>query len=474
MDRVLPLVKKDLKHLWPQIVFFWGMMATAVFFPVGGSSAGMTVGFEVRSVWSVLWLIVVLSPIACWSLVIAIVHEDRVIGDRQYWLTRPFTWRDLVAAKLLLIVCAINFPLLLLQAADLTRSGLSLLTDFPDLLWRQLFFTALMIFPPAALGTVTRNLAQVVAVVMGGLALLIVLIYIAAAFAAGYSSAPIFGWMIQCEVAIVAILGCVAVLMVQYARRGAWLGRIICALTLVAIVVVLSAYDNDRAFAIQSWLSGRPVAPGSLQISFDAGGGQPAPPSAVRLTEQSVLIEIPIRISDLPEGAYLHIDRGELRFAGKLLAPEAPWPSIVAGKRLAVRFTTQDYAIYKDRLGDLRGSLDLTLLVPAASPGGWACSYTDCVTSHPRTVLVNRWAQAERVEAFVFPPRDASAPIPTSPWFNPVTHVWVANYPHDFDVLRPVAWLRRTVDFREIRPADYFVPPGPPSLPRPPGEPFYR
>ena len=47
---------------------------------------------------------------AWWFLVTQLIHEEAPAGDRQFWVTRPYLWRHLLAAKLLFVVAFVNIP----------------------------------------------------------------------------------------------------------------------------------------------------------------------------------------------------------------------------------------------------------------------------------------------------------------------------------------------------------------------------
>ena len=101
-------------------------------------------------------------PLACWNLIIAVIHEEKLPGDRQYWLTRPYSWKDLLAAKALFVAAFINLPLFVWHVGAFAAVGVPLGEHLPALLWRQLFFSAFYILPVAALAAITRSLGQLI------------------------------------------------------------------------------------------------------------------------------------------------------------------------------------------------------------------------------------------------------------------------------------------------------------------------
>ena len=103
MTRVLTIFLKDVRHLWPQVLVFLAIAALAVV----TDPALHTNRFE--------GLAKILEPVACWVLIVAAIHEERLIGHEQYWLTRPYTWKNLVAAKALFLVVFVSLPLFVCQ-----------------------------------------------------------------------------------------------------------------------------------------------------------------------------------------------------------------------------------------------------------------------------------------------------------------------------------------------------------------------
>src|ERR1039457_3108986 len=56
------------------------------------------------------------QALAQWFLVVSLIHEEAVPGDRQYWLTRPIAWKDLLLAKLMFVLLFIPLPCFLTDA----------------------------------------------------------------------------------------------------------------------------------------------------------------------------------------------------------------------------------------------------------------------------------------------------------------------------------------------------------------------
>ena len=83
--------------------------------------------------------------LAQWFLVVSLIHEEAVPGDRQYWVTRPIAWKDLLLAKAAFILVFIHLPCFLTDAVTLAANGQSIIHFFPALLACQFFLLAIVV-----------------------------------------------------------------------------------------------------------------------------------------------------------------------------------------------------------------------------------------------------------------------------------------------------------------------------------------
>src|SRR5690606_5499798 len=105
---------------------------------------------------------------AVWFLMIArLLHTEPLVGDRHFWLTRPYSRSALLLAKGLFAAAFLLAPLLIAQALAVTLSGLPL--SLGALLVNQLAIAAVVCLPAAAVATLTQNMWQhVPLLVIGG------------------------------------------------------------------------------------------------------------------------------------------------------------------------------------------------------------------------------------------------------------------------------------------------------------------
>ena len=151
MRLVLHIFIKDARRLWWEITVTLGLLA-------GVARMDATrVGFIPGAMEG--WLNLILP--AVWAYLVALViHDEALVGDRQFWLTRPYPWPALLGAKALFVLVFIHLFSFAADVAIVAASGFEPLAYLPQLLLKQLVLAAALTVPVAALAAVTRNLPQ--------------------------------------------------------------------------------------------------------------------------------------------------------------------------------------------------------------------------------------------------------------------------------------------------------------------------
>ena len=438
-------------------------------------------------------LLYLLLPLSCWLLVISLVHEETPIGHNQYWLTRPFTWTDLLSAKALFLLAFVNLPVFLCQAAVLAANGFSPVDHLTDLLARQVFFAALLVLPVAALAAVTKGLGHTI---LGGLLLCVPLAMAAAlpTYLAPGSGWGGLAWIRVSGVATVAICGAGMVILFQYTRRRTALSRAVPSGAAVLVVLVWAAPPWQPAFVLQSWFSTQQIDSQAVRLSFDPRHDAPLPASASNPTPPSnavppagTRLEIPIQVASIHPGMEVVADWTRVQVEGGGLKPwRSGWAANwgirheASGKRWLTVFIDPDYL---DRIKEasirLQGSVDLTLVVrtnnlpsyrfiEADVPGLGPCSIAvssrvECFSPLPRASLTLVSGEGRSLFHSPIDRTEVYAPYPTSPWFGPLQRYSVAVTYFGDDLMgdtilaveHPVAHIQRSFDFHSLRLADY-------------------
>lgn len=159
MKQTIHIFKKDLQRFSWEIatslillaVYAWGQ--PAFWGPLGmfSSDAGL------RSMVSKLAAVVL--GLAWMIIVVRSVYEDAPAGDRQFWITRPYRWGNLLAAKILFLCAVINVPLFVVQLVLLRMAGFAPFHDLHRVIVIQ-FVLAAFLLCVATIAVITANRTQ--------------------------------------------------------------------------------------------------------------------------------------------------------------------------------------------------------------------------------------------------------------------------------------------------------------------------
>jgi hypothetical protein len=179
-----------------------------------------------------------------WNLIARLIYAEKLPGDRQFWLTRPYRRSSLVAAKALQILLYINIPMLLAGTLIVGVHGAHRSSRLSGLLWIEVLLTAVFILPVAALATLTTGFSQMV--FAGIPALLIVMFAMAVPPSPGHMR-----WTIPISYLVVAFaITALFIVGWQYARRKTALGRALA----VAAVILIPLVRLIFPWSADSWI----------------------------------------------------------------------------------------------------------------------------------------------------------------------------------------------------------------------------
>ena len=211
----------------------------------------------------------VLVPVSWWLLIARVIHAEALVGDRQFWVTRPYEWKKLLGAKALFLVVFLYVPLLIGQCLLLYRAGFSPLSFVPGLLFNLLLITTVIVLPLLAITTVTATFARVTVTLLAGLVCFIgyiaVSLYLSESASIPYRdhvSLP----LIFCFCGVVVVL--------QYASRRVRVSRLV--LTALPVLLVLTGMTVSESSEIRRDYPGR--APGRrnpVHLARSAGCSSP-------------------------------------------------------------------------------------------------------------------------------------------------------------------------------------------------------
>ena len=157
MKQALHIFRKDVRHMTPELAMYGGLLvAFAVVTPSLWPGASMP--NEMLQMFATL--LTFLLPVAWLVLVTRIVHEESLVGDRQFWVTRPYRWTSLLGAKLLFLAVWILAPFCAVQVYLTLRAGLELAPALGGISLNLLYLVLIVLLPFALLAAVTAMISR--------------------------------------------------------------------------------------------------------------------------------------------------------------------------------------------------------------------------------------------------------------------------------------------------------------------------
>lgn len=234
MKQVLHIFRKDARHFWLESAVSIAVVAAFAWSEVRSWTAPDD--FSTRFIGFLKGLPTILVLLSWWFVIARVVQDEALVGDRQFWITRPYEWQKLLAAKVLYVAVFINLPLFIVDIFLLAKAGFNPVSYIPGLLWMQLMLAVFLLLPMAALATVTSNVVQM------GLASLIVFLYLGGV-AALYAHIPSSSFSFESEdLQALILIGTASMVIVwQYAQRKTAKSRWLIAGTAGVIVLMAVA-----------------------------------------------------------------------------------------------------------------------------------------------------------------------------------------------------------------------------------------
>jgi hypothetical protein len=229
---------------------------------------------------------------AAWAFLIAmLVHQESLVGDRQFWLTRPYPRGSLLAAKLFFVLCFVHLPSFAFDIAVVQARGFNPLSHIPALLLKQVVLAAALTIPAIALAALTRNLAQFAS---AGLVSIVGAYYLMYDVAAHWIRIDALR---ETGATVVITSGAVAAIALQYSGRRVTWARVI-ATGMFTGAVLLASYVPRRYSMAASCRNGNPIA-----IQRSEHGRNPAQWSRY-FDKETVTVALPISVSGVAATAF--------------------------------------------------------------------------------------------------------------------------------------------------------------------------
>lgn len=312
MRQILHIFWKDARRFWPEILISLAITAAfARIYPVNWLphdqfySRGL---FQYASQMQILAnTLTGLLPASWWLLIARVIHAEALVGERQFWVTRPYEWPKLLAAKALFLAAFLYLPFLAAECALLGEGGFQPLSYLPGLLFNLLLLSGILIVPLVALATVTSTLARMVLTLLGVAAVLAGVVFIGANsdIGAGGVSTP---YGDRYSIPAVLVMGGSAIVL-MYARRKVWFARMLLFSVPVVITVVAFSVPNagmvETAYPLGADMAARTDVP--IQFAVHADSQSKVEVSGDSRSD-SVEVKIPLEATGVLIGHVVTVD----------------------------------------------------------------------------------------------------------------------------------------------------------------------
>ena len=487
MQQAMHILRKDVRHLWIEIAVVLAATGLFVFththqgFWQYGTHMPQTVAGFLASF---------LLPVSWWLLIVRAVHGETLTGDSEFWTTRPYSWKSLLAAKITVVALFINLPMLAAQAIILEASGFSVRAELSSLLWNQVLLSVACFLPVAAIAALTTGLVQFLIVSLVCFAVSMLLSFRLASVAAIFVGGLWGGleWIRSYYDLLLLAVAAPALLLWQYSRRRTLAGRVAAGAVLAALALGMPIPWNG-AFAIQSRLSRQPIPASSVRAGFNSSFAWMT--RALIERDGRVSLSVPLELSGLadnwtakPQGLSFAIQAREGAWR-----PEQPWTNVSSTGQLITLRTIVDGSFYqrvKDQPVSLRGDLYLTIYGSRLDtsvafngqrlpvPGLGLCSGTrldtiyllNCVSAmRPGADLVGvQFGRSAGTEDYSFRRRVSYSPFPAEMTIDPLVPFATYSPPQKtpldsvtVSAREPIAFIRAPLAIDGLRLGAYEV-----------------
>ena len=227
MKQILHIFKKDIRRHWPEILislaFLGFYLRVAIRNPDNMSLLAR--GSSLLFSWFSIESVPVLMIIFWLFLAVRLVHGEPLIGDRQWWITKPYDWWKILAAKLLFFVVFISLPLFFAQLYLLHHAGFPVFSNLRGVLSMQTTLAGALFLASMVLGSLTKNLWQAALASVLAFVTLAGIAYLQQKVPNSGMSSAAGHWWVDSVIGLVNSAMVVGAVVWQYARRKTWHAR---------------------------------------------------------------------------------------------------------------------------------------------------------------------------------------------------------------------------------------------------------
>lgn len=294
MKQILHIFKKDTRRFWPEILISVLLMFA---FAVMDTNEWKVFHDQQRrgEMQDFIGILVLLMVASWWLLIARMVQAEPLVGDRQFWITRPYEWKKMLAAKVLFVIAWFGVPYLLAQALLLAEAGFHPLAYIPGLLYTVLVVGIVFLLPLFSVAAVTSTFARLVLTVLGCFIVFFGYMFLVYGYQHGYTSTNPYNSVFLFPLLFV---GCTVAITLQYGTRRTWVARGLLIAVPLLLGLSVAAYRSqslvDKAYP-------QPAA-GAVPVVTVAHVPSREFPDKARMWEGEDYIDLPIRFSGVADG----------------------------------------------------------------------------------------------------------------------------------------------------------------------------
>ena len=307
---VIHIFRKDLRLLWP---FIAGAALLQLVRLVIGLRLGIAPEGQSTTLYS-YWGFA--CALASQLIIVLAVQQESLVGTQQDWLVRPVVRGQVLLAKLLFVVVAVQLPVFVFDLVLALEHGAPATATLAAALFNgleQIVTIDLIAFITAA---VTENLQQAI--------IFLLAIFIVKITAPELSRLlpnelysfrrPAITWVPAMIIGLVTLSAACIIAPLQYFRRRTFTSRMLWVAT-IALLAVINFLPWDTAFAFDSLLSPADGPASAISIGYGAGIGRMISPRPVAPDDATIFL--PLHIANLPAHSIVSVGNYRLRISDK-------------------------------------------------------------------------------------------------------------------------------------------------------------
>ncbi len=151
MRQTLHIFGKDVRHLRWEITLVLALTATFASSYIAASQRLEDGGDQ---------LLKALLPLSWLYLIGRVIQAEALPGNKQFWLTRPYSRKSLFAAKVLFLLTFITLPMMVSDSVIVGATGFSPTEHLSGLLWEQVLRWLALVAPAMAVAAITTGVGE--------------------------------------------------------------------------------------------------------------------------------------------------------------------------------------------------------------------------------------------------------------------------------------------------------------------------